>query len=208
LKGFKDEVGIYRPVSFAHHRYEFAQAIGNSGDLMDLEAMVEIVAHGMANCIIVMGKPGTGKHTISHHLDEFAGHNDLDIYRSGLGENMYLDVEISTMTKCTSWRRIFVQNVCKLRSERTGEQMAKVVDTCSSSDLCLGLGFDIVDELRQFMGDNCDEAHIEAIRYMLPELKDIGELLPTELTARDEHEREVMLLMLLKEFFVKVSKER
>jgi len=206
LKGFNNDIETFRPISFSHHKTKFEHTIGNEGELMDLEAMVEIVAHGMANCIIIMGKPGTGKHTIAHHLDEFCEHNDLVIFRSGIGENMYLDVEISTMTKCTSWRKIFVQAMCMLHGERTRSRVLKVVETCSSSDLCTDLGFNLVDELRLFLGDQTDEEHIASIRYMLPELRDVGELMPDSLTAKDEHDREVLLLSLLREFFVEFCK--
>ena len=64
LKGFKDELTIFRPVAFLHKETDFEQAIGNEGELSELEAMVEIVAESHSNLIIIMGKPGTGKHTI------------------------------------------------------------------------------------------------------------------------------------------------
>ena len=39
--------------------------------------------------------------------------------RSGVGDNMYLDLELCTMTLCTAWRKLFVHAICILHRERT-----------------------------------------------------------------------------------------
>ena len=172
LKGKADLYNVYRPCSFVPPRNELSPAIGRTADLTELEAMVEIVAHDMSNVVIVTGKPGMGKHTISQYLEGYCEKNELVVLRSGKGENMFLEGEVQAKTLFTAWRRILIQAVGILWSERTSKPKVAVSNE-SSADLLSGLPFDIIQELNHFMNKS-DLGNADLLAIMYPEMSNGG----------------------------------
>ena len=168
LKGKADLYDVYRPTAFLPPPDCTVEVIGKVGDMQDLESMVEILAHDMSNIIIITGKPGMGKHSISQYLDKYCKKNGLKCLRSGRGENMYLEGEVQAKTLFTAWRKVFMEALGILFSERTGEPMPPI-RTSSTSDFVAKCPFDTVNELRHFM-DDVDPDVTNLLKLMYPEM--------------------------------------
>ena len=109
LKGKADLYNVYRPCSFLPPKTEISPAIGRQADIIELEAMVEIVAHDMSNIIIITGKPGMGKHTIAQHLEHICEKNQVrigDTFLSRISANNHRKLETRTFQRPNEAQRV------------------------------------------------------------------------------------------------------
>ncbi|GMI14167.1 hypothetical protein TrVE_jg2716 [Triparma verrucosa] len=176
LKGKENMYNVYRPTSFIPVKGPEHFALGRGKELVELEAMVEILAHDMSNVIVITGKPGMGKHTIATYLDDFCERSDLINIRSGRGENMYMDGEVQAKTLFTAWRKIFIESISILHGERTkneggspSKERLTVMGLSNSANLADVIEFDLVKELHTFMGEE-DGIDVNLLSLMFPEL--------------------------------------
>ena len=167
FKGKAGSHNVYRATFFSAPKKEYAAPIGRSGELIELQAMVDIAALNMSNVIVITGRPGIGKHTVAQYLEHYSGMHNMTVLRSGRADNLYLEGEVQTKTILTAWRNVFILAICMLHAERTNSSNTNSGDH-TSLDFVSRLPFDLRDEVQLFIGeDGLGGANLE---LMYPEL--------------------------------------
>jgi hypothetical protein len=94
------------------------------------------------------------------------------VLRSGIGENIYLEGEVQAKTLFTAWRRVLIQALDILWSERTKQEKI-AVRAEASANLIANLPFDIAEEIRHFMEED-ELKNVHLLAMMFPEIANLG----------------------------------